>query len=322
MIDVVIPSHWKDIDTLDHCIEGIRNNVKDVRRIIVVSKDKMTDNAEHYDEKDFPFSFDDVGEIVGFHKKTCNYYGGLIQTTSALVIPDLCDNVLVCDSDTVFLKETEFIKDNKALYNVSYDLPKGMVDHPYIEHMGKLFKGLKKQTEYSGICHHMLIQKDILQEMFDRAESEHKMPFWKADIFVTQEHYKSFPSKKTKEDVANAPLLFTTYELYFNYVMQYHRDRVDIRKQKSILSYKGRLGYEGENIENVKSRTNLMGNVQVLNPELEKTFNFDSTKDAIAHTIKCIKDTNQWDVVTFQNHQRMGIDLHNDHMEKTIKEKR
>ena len=53
MIDVVIPSHWKDADTLDLCIDGIRNNVKDVGRIIVVSKDKMTDNAEFYDERDF-----------------------------------------------------------------------------------------------------------------------------------------------------------------------------------------------------------------------------------------------------------------------------
>ena len=43
MIDVVIPAHKKDIDTLDLCIDGIRKNVKDVRRIIVVSKEKLTD---------------------------------------------------------------------------------------------------------------------------------------------------------------------------------------------------------------------------------------------------------------------------------------
>ena len=40
MIDVVIPAHEKDIDTLDVCIDAIRANVKDVRRIIVASKYK------------------------------------------------------------------------------------------------------------------------------------------------------------------------------------------------------------------------------------------------------------------------------------------
>ena len=55
MIDVVIPAHKKDVDTLDLCIDGIRNNVKDVRRIIVVSKDKLTDNQEFYSEEDFQF---------------------------------------------------------------------------------------------------------------------------------------------------------------------------------------------------------------------------------------------------------------------------
>ena len=60
MIDVVIPSHWKDIDTLDLCIEGIRNNVKDVRRIVVVSKDKMTDNAEFFPEEDLQYSLEDA----------------------------------------------------------------------------------------------------------------------------------------------------------------------------------------------------------------------------------------------------------------------
>ena len=82
-------------------------------------------------KRDFPFSFEDVGKIVGFHNKTFNYYGGLIQTTSALVIPDLADNVLVCDADTIFLTPTTFVDDdNIAHYNVSYDIPKGCHSSP------------------------------------------------------------------------------------------------------------------------------------------------------------------------------------------------
>jgi len=317
MIDVVIPAHEKDIDTLDLCIEGIRNNVKDVNRIIVVSKDMMTDNAEFYDEKDFPFSFEDVGDIVGFHRKTFNYYGGLIQTTSALVIPDLARDILICDADTVFLTETEFIdKNDIALYNVSYDIPSHITLHPYLEHMEKLIPELTKQTQYSGICHHMLVQKDILRKMFDRVEEIHNMPFWKADIIVTLEDYKSLRPKPSHRD---APLLMTTYELYFNYALKYHRNRIAIRPTKSILAYKGRMGVESEVIHNFPSRTNLQGNVQVLSQKEENKFSFKNFRESCEYISKrCAEEG--WDAVTFQNHTRIGSEQHKIACEKEINE--
>ena len=38
-IDVVIPCHPKDFSILPLCVRGIRENGKDIRRIIVVTKD-------------------------------------------------------------------------------------------------------------------------------------------------------------------------------------------------------------------------------------------------------------------------------------------
>tara|TARA_R100000664_G_C2760098_1_gene150770 strand:+ start:6516 stop:7481 length:966 start_codon:yes stop_codon:yes gene_type:complete len=317
MIDVVIPAHRKDKETLDLCIDSIRENVKNVRRIIVVSKEKLTEKAEFYSEKRFPFSFKDVGNIVGFHRKTFNYYGGLIQTTCALVIPDLLRDVLVCDADTIFLTETEFVnKDGIALYNASYDIPSHITLHPYLEHMEKLIPGLTKQTKFSGICHHMLIQKDILLEMFQKVKKIHNMPFWKADISVTLQDYKSLKPKPPHE---KAPLLFTTYELYFNYVLKYHANRVAIRPQKSILAYKGRMGVEGEDLHSIGSRTNLYGNVQILNKKEEESFSFPSFEEACRHISKRCKDMG-WDAVTFQNHTRIGVEEHNNTCEREISE--
>ena len=263
-----------------------------------------------------PFSFRDVGEIIGFHRKTFNYYGGLIQTTAALVIPDLASDVLVCDADTLFLTETEFINNGKALYNVSYDIPADVTTHPYLEHMEKLIPGLTKQTQYSGICHHMLIQKDILQEMFDRVEKVHKMPFWKADISVTLQNYKSLNPKPPHGE---APLLFTTYELYFNYVLKFHPDRVAIRPQRSIVAYKGRMGVEGEEIHSIGSRTNLFGNVHVLPKEEEMTFSFASFTESCRHIAQRCKE-NGWDAITFQNHTRIGSQQHRQTCEEEIHE--
>ena len=317
MIDAVIPAHEKDIDTLELCIDSIRKNVKNIRRIIVVSKKRLTKKAEFYCEDKFPFSFNDVGNIVGFHSKTFNYYGGLIQTTAASVIPDLERDVLICDADTIFLKETEFVtSDDIALYNVSYDIPSHVNSHPYLEHMEKLIPGLVKQTKFSGICHHILVQKDILEEMFNKVESDHKMPFWKADISVTLQDYKSLGPKPPHE---SSPLLFTTYELYFNYVMKYHKDRVKIRPQKSILAYKGRMGVDGEVIQNFPSRTNLNGNVQILPREEESKFSFKSFRDSCEYISKRCSEVG-WEAVTFQNHTRIGTDAHKSACEKEVNE--
>ena len=310
MIDVIIPAHKKDIDTLDLCINGIRNNVKDVRRIIVVSKEQLTDNAEFFAEADYPFSFEDVGNIVGFHNRTCKYYGGTLQMTAPSVIPDLGRDILTCDADHIFLRETEFVNDKDiALYNVSYDIGRNVTFHPYLEHCEKLIPGLKKQTEYSGVCHHILFQKDILQEIFDKVEKIHNMPFWKANLSVTLQPYKSltYPgqTKNGRPSHADCPLLTTTYEFYFNYVFKYHPDRCAIRKQNSILGYKGRLGVEGESLETVGSRTNLNGNVHILSKQEERYLLFNSFKESFEYICKrCTKLG--YDSVTFQNHTRIG----------------
>lgn len=310
MIDVIIPAHEKDIETLDICIEGIQNNVKDVRRIIVVSKDKLTDSAEFYPESNFSFSLEDVGNIVGFHNRTCKYYGGSLQMTAPLVIPDLERDILTCDSDTIFLNPVEFIdEDDNALYSVSYDIPSHINNHPYIEHCGKIIPELGKETKYSGICHHTLIQKDILQEIFNKVESHHGHPFWKSNLLVTLQPYKSLTHpiqvKNGRPDHADCPLLITTYEFYFNYVMKYHSDRCKIRPLKQILGYKGRHGVVGEVSHSIGSRTNLNGNVFVLPEESEKHFHFSSFTDSCKHISQKCAELG-WHTVTFQNHTRIG----------------
>jgi hypothetical protein len=162
----------------------------------------------------------------------------------------------------------------------------------------------------------MLIQKDVLSDMFCLVEETHHMPFWKADISVTLEDYKSLHPKPPHDQ---APLLFTTYELYLNYVMKFHPERCRIRQQKSILAYKGRMGVEGEEIQKVGSRTNLFGNVQIIPAEEESGFKFDSFKESCKHISKRCAEL-EWDAVTFQNHTRIGSKEHKQACLKEIDE--
>ena len=45
MIDVVIPTHVKDAETLELCIEHVKKNVMNLNKVYIVSKDKLTDNT-------------------------------------------------------------------------------------------------------------------------------------------------------------------------------------------------------------------------------------------------------------------------------------
>jgi hypothetical protein len=150
-----------------------------------------------------------------------------------------------------------------------------------------------------------------LQEIFDEVESHHGHPFWKSNLLTTLTPYESLTFPKQirggKPNHSDCPLLITTYEFYFNYVMKYHPNRCKIRKLKQILAYKGRHGVQGENLEsnNAGSRTNLDGNIRILSREEEDKFSFDSFSDSCKYISKKCKQKG-WDVVTFQNHTRIG----------------
>lgn len=305
LIDVVIPTHIKDIDVLDLCIQQVKENVIDLNNIYVVSKEKYTDNAIWIPPSTLPFTIKDIANIIGMHWRTGWYYGLTIQITAGLYIPNLKDNVLLIDTDTMLLTPTKFLENNKALYNVSYDTvdPKS----PYYEHMWKLIPGLTKQNEYSGIVMYQLMQRDILEEMSALVEDIHKKPFWKAFVDVTNEPYE-FMGQEQRHEFCTGKL--TAFELYFNYMLKYHPDRIDIVKKNSILAYKGRMGVEGTIDHNYPSRTNhKKEDVQIIPREEELTYKFDNIKDSIKYIIKRCKELG-YDAVTFQNHTRDGMEKH------------
>jgi hypothetical protein len=309
MIDVVIPAHEKDIDTLELCILFIKKNCINIKDVHVVSRKKLTNNAHWIPETRFPFTINDVASRIGVGTKTGWYYQQLLK----LYVSKVCNfnNVLVLDSDTMFLRPTEFCIGDKSFFNVSSE--NGL---PYYECMEKLVPGLKKQTEFSGVSHHMILQKDILDSLHETIEGIHKMTCWEAILNCSMGEFKTVPQGAT---VSNGTGRFSEYELYFNYILKHHSDRVAIRPLKSILAYKGRMGVAGEIIHNVGSRTNLHGNVFVLTNEEEKSISFDCFKDSCEYISKKCEERG-WDTVTFQNHTRIGTQQHNEIYKKHIKD--
>ena len=81
-------------------------------------------------------------------------------------IPNILERCLVIDADTFFLKSTEFIKDDKCLYNYGTEY-----HTPYFDHMLKLDEGLiHVENDKSGICHHMMFEKKYINEFINKVE--------------------------------------------------------------------------------------------------------------------------------------------------------
>ena len=304
-IDVVIAAHSKDRDTLDLCIDYAKKNVIDINNIYVVSKTKLSNNAIWIPENVI-YLLDKLEKKIGTHERTGWYYAGIIHMSCIFFIPDIQDNILIIDSDTLLLKPTEFIKDGMSLFNIS---PTDGTP-TYYEHAFKLLPSLKKQHTWSGVCHHILINRTILTDLYNKVEKIHNKSFIDAYIDVTLEPYKCLREKNVLDVVGkhkNGPGRLTSYELYFTFALQYHKNKVRIRKLNSILAYKGRIGAPGCNLDNISrnysSNTNLNGRVQIIPKEIEKKFNFESIPQAINYISNICKIHN-YDMVSFHNHCR------------------
>ncbi len=224
--DIVIPAHAKDLPILEFCIDAARKKIVGSRRIIVISKERYTDKAEWFDEALFPFSYDlvksHVGEVAGW------YFQQLLKFYAAFTIPDISENILILDSDTVFFRRvTMFDQKGRALYNISKDenIESRDFDQRVAANIRKLLPEIaveklpKEFQTVSGISHHMIFNREILRDLFTRVEKHDGSgePFYK--IFLKHADYS--------HSVAE-------YQTYFNFILVFHRNEMAIRK----LNYK------------------------------------------------------------------------------------
>lgn len=208
--DIVIPVGPKDKDVILKQIEYTKKNVLGYRNIYLITYEPIRiEGCISIDEKIFPFNIDTIASIHGRLERNGWYLQQLLKLYSGIVIPGILDRYLVVDSDTFFLKPTTFIQDNKCLYNY------GTENHgPYFEHMSRLNKDFKKVSNKSGICHHMMFETKYLNEIFSLVEIDHKEPFYKTFL-------------KSVTDVTHSGA--SEYELYFNYMLGKHTDKIIVR---------------------------------------------------------------------------------------------
>lgn len=214
-LDVVFVCHPKDVRTLDLAIDGIKKNCQQIRRIIVVSATRLTDQAEWFDEKNYPFTKEDIAlEIFNHdHQKAMHFmvqehsrigwiYQQLLKLYALFVMPDISSNILIIDADTIFLNPVEFIDhEGHAYYNPGRGYHK-----PFFAHGARLLAGFSKVfEEHSGIAHHMVFQRAVMEDLFATITAMHHQEPWKA-MCACLDHHELNGSAMSE------------YELYFNFV--------------------------------------------------------------------------------------------------------
>lgn len=217
IFDIVIPVGPNDKDIIQKQLEFNKRNIIGYRNIYLVSYDPSIhiDGCITIDEKTFPFSLDTVAEFHGKLSRNGWYLQQLLKIYAGRIIPGILERYLIVDSDTFFLKPTTFIKNGKCLYNYGNEY-----HIQYFEHMSRLDKDLiKMDAEKSGICHHMIFEKRYINEIIERIEKKHNDTFYNIFLkFVLESDRKNSGASE--------------YELYFNYMLKYHTDKITIRKLK------------------------------------------------------------------------------------------
>ncbi|MCE5316810.1 MAG: DUF6492 family protein [Parachlamydia sp.] len=214
------------MEILNLCISGIRQNLENIRRVIVVSSAPFTSQAEWFDEKKYPFNKYDLAyeifnneDIAKFYTVNPSRLGWIYQQFlklyASFVIPDISSNVLIIDADTIFLKPVQFLgSQGEGLYN-----PGSEYHLPYFEHASKLIPGLNRVfPEYSGISNHMLFQKEVIDDLFCIIQNHHNCEAWQAICrCIDHQHFNGSS--------------LSEYEIYFNFVFT-RTDQMRIRTLK------------------------------------------------------------------------------------------
>lgn len=213
LFDIVVPVGPNDTSVIHKMLNYTKKNIIGYRNIYLVSYDPNlnVEGCITINENIFPFNKFYLSQFLGDNDRLGWYLQQLIKLYSGFYIEGILDNYLVIDSDTYFLRPTSFFSSKLPLYNIGteYHLP-------YFIHMKKMDETLIKQSNCSGICHHMMFQKKYLIELFKMVEEKHQDHFY--NVFL-----KSIDKKEILGSGASE------YEIYFNFLLAYHKTEIIIR---------------------------------------------------------------------------------------------
>ena len=223
--DIVIPVGPNELPNIHRQLTYTKKNVIGFRNIYVICYDPCVslEGCIMINENNFPFTMMDVAEVFARYQGKNNrngwYYQQLLKLYVGFVVPDILDKYLIIDADVFFLKPIEFISGDKMIFTVGDEY-----SIPYFTHMLKVHPSFTKMIKESGISHHMMFYKPYVKEMFELVEYHHNMVFWKVFLEEVEEH-RNYSIQYVESGASE-------YEMYFNFMLRNHPDKVHIRQLK------------------------------------------------------------------------------------------
>lgn len=216
LFDIVICVGPNDSKIAKMNVEYSKKNILNYRNIYLICSDPSVDvdGAIIIDEKKFEFNINTVEKYIGKRKRCGWYLQQLLKLYAGNTIDGILDNYLVIDCDTLFLKPLNFITDDNK-----YILTTGTEYHiPYFIHMNKLHPELKKIHPLSGISHHTMFNKQIVNELINFVEKFHNNEDTFYNLYLKLITSDNFDTSGAAEN-----------ELYFTYLIKYHHDKIVLR---------------------------------------------------------------------------------------------
>ena len=221
--DIVIIHGVKDSEILPYTIQSIKNLVRKFKTIYIISQDPSIDLFKReifndcviIDEKyNAPCTIDDVNKIIQTPSRNGWYLQQILKLYASFMIPEMLDQYVVIDSDTIFLKHIEFFMGESPIFNLASE------NHtPYFEHMKRLHPSFGKKSNFSGVAHHMPFDRRYIKELMKLVcpGEDSLQSFWKR--FLSEVDIQQRPHSGASE-----------YELYFNYMLAYHKQKIQLRR--------------------------------------------------------------------------------------------
>ena len=213
--DILFLCHEKDVGILKSSIRYAKKNVVGYRKIFVLSRENYfpdDKNINFVDEKVFPFNKNEIkkyapaGRVGWYYQQFLKLY--FLSVTGSEVL----DNVLCIDADAMFIRKTTFFEDNVPLYNVDTGS-----HQPYFDILEKIFGFGKQNSKYSGTTHHMVYQRKYINEILNFVKKKWNDELWKVIM---------------KNIDKNTISGFSEQDLYFNYMLKHHANKIKIRKMR------------------------------------------------------------------------------------------
>lgn len=229
----------KDLDKLTICLKQIfQNSLTPINKIYVVTKQDICQQKLHFEqpivwiaEETYPFR---LADIEDFFKKKGNqyrnsswYYQQLLKFYIFEVIPNLLPNTLILDADFFISKPLTFLtEEGQAILSYGYpfkwllnskEYPKEN-EHSHIDFARRFVPQWFPVNSFSGMHHHIILNKQIITKLFSMVEDYHQKDFWQA--FLDHVEFKKW----------NAA---SEYVIYYHFAMQFFPEKVMSRHLNS-----------------------------------------------------------------------------------------